>query len=1154
MKGMEAWVFGSLEEEAERRVHAPRVHRDLLELLESGAARFGPRTALRRTGERKDRFTYTELRGFALRVTASLRAAGTAPGDRVLLASENRPEWAAAFFGILAAGGVAVPVDAQLSERELRNLWRTSGARIAILSDEVAERLPDLLARPEGASRALLYAEAFAGGPEAPPHRAAPDDPASLIFTSGTTGTPKGVLLSHRNFTSLVAKLSEVFDLRPGDGLLSVLPLHHTFEFTCGLLVPLSRGAEVEYLDELTADRLGDALESGRITAMIGVPALWSLLHRRISQEIAAKPGFVDQAFRMLRKANAALRDSDLGWNAGKLLFWPVHRRLGGRLRILVSGGAALDPAVQEAFRELGFDLFQGYGLTEAAPVLAVSTPGGDAPTGSVGPALPGVELRIEDPDATGVGEVLARGPNVMLGYWKGGDAPGVDAPATAEVLEGGWLRTGDLGRLDADGNLVLVGRKKDVIIDASGKNVHPDEIEDLYRAPDLVKELCVVGLPDGTGEKVAMLLVPNDDGRDAAAVRAAIEAHVRKVSASLPFHKRVKVWHATAEELPKTATRKVKRPWVREELLRREGAAAKGRRARDARERGGSDAWLLDLVAEVARRPRGEVTHATRLAGDLGFDSLMIAELAAALEEAGVPSSLADRIHQVDTVGELSRAMVSAAHRPDEAAREVAAPREETGPEDVVVPGPLAALGRRVLGAGQELLYRGIYGAKVTGLTNVPRDRVFLVVANHASHLDMGLVKVALGDAGKRLAALAARDYFFDTRLKRAYFENFTNLIPMERAGSLRQSLRAALQALRSGRSVLIFPEGTRSRDGRMHEFYPTAGYLALQGGVDVLPVFIGGTHAALPPGQLLPRDAKLEVRIGRPIPVAELRRRTESLARSDAYRAATAAMEDAVRALGGASAGERSRGTRDGTESAPTSSGEQRAGSAPGAGGSAPRGEATSASTRSHHAPSPEAATASTHGHHAAPAEATSASTRGHHAAPPEATSASTRGQHAAPAEATSASTRGHHAAPPEAASASTRGHHAAPPEATSASTRSGAPPAEATPAGDTGRGDARRSGAPGSDARGDPAAIGEDPDGGERSHRRRAPRRSTAARSASSSSAPRPSSPAGPGAEGSSGAESPLPTPAPAPAAADPAPTATGTPLAASPPEDA
>ncbi|MFY3746496.1 AMP-binding protein [Anaeromyxobacter sp. Red801] len=910
LKGMEEWVFPGLEEEAEKRVHAPKAHRDLLELLDSACERWRDRTALRLEGAAKDRLTYGELHALSGRVAAFLAAAGVAKGDRVLLASENRPEWAVAYFGILRAGAAAVPVDPKLSEPELANLWRSAGARLALLSDDAADALPGLGALAAAAvpeARVVALGEALRGGPAVPSIRLSPDDLASLIFTSGTTGTPKGVMLSHRNFASLVAKLVTVFDLGPGDGMLSVLPLHHTFEFTCGLLVPLSRGAEVEYLDELTADRIGDALGSGRVTAMIGVPALWALLHRRITQELAAKPGVVEQAFRGLMKGNAALRDSALAWNLGKALFWPVHRRFGGRLRLLVSGGSALDPQVQDAFRALGFDMYEGYGLTEAAPVLAVSKPGGDAPAGSVGPALPGIELRIADPDASGVGEVLARGPNVMLGYWRGaapGQGAGVDPALSGQVLEDGWLRTGDLGRLDADGNLTLVGRKKDVIIDANGKNVYPDEVEERYRDDALVKELCVVGLPDGAAEKVAMIVVPEYGERDRAEVRAELDAHVRAVSASLPFPQRVKVWHVFEGDLPKTSTRKVKRPLVREELMRLEAAAARGRRAREEARDAQGEGWVLDLLAEVCRRPRAEIGPDSRLQAELGVDSLMLTELSAALEEAGVPPAALEGLHAVQTAGELARAVGGAARRGAERppAREATAAKAPGAAKDdgeIPVPATVARLGRRVLSAGQRALYRDLYRARVVGAAHVPHDRNVLVVANHASHLDMGLVKVALGDEGKRLAALAAKDYFFDTALKRAYFENFTNLIPMERDGALKASLRAAAEALRRGYHLLIFPEGTRTRDGAMRAFYPTAGYLALQCDVDVLPIYLAGTHEALPPGRALPRRADLEVRFGEPIRVDDLRAQTAGLARGDAYRAATQVMEAAVKGL---------------------------------------------------------------------------------------------------------------------------------------------------------------------------------------------------------------------------------------------------------------
>ena len=930
MRGLEEWVFPGLEEESKKKVHPVRQHRDLLELLRAACDTHRQRTALRMAGQRKDRFTYRELLALSERVAGALARRGVAPGDRVLLACENRPEWAIAFFGIVRSGAVAVPVDAQASPAELDNLARCAGARAALLSEEVAGRVPELLrawTAGEGPRPALL-AEALASeAGHAPAHQAQPDDAASVIFTSGTTGTPKGVVLSHRNFCSLVAKLAGVFELHPGDGLLSVLPLHHTFEFTCGLLVPLSRGAEIEYLDELTADTLGDALESGRITAMIGVPALWSLLHRRITQELAARPGAVEAAARALQGVNARLRDA-WGLNLGKVLLWPVHRRLGGRLRILVSGGSALAPEVQRAFHELGFDIYEGYGLTEAAPVLAVSTPADGLAAGSVGRPLPGVEIRIDQPDAAGVGEVLARGPNVMLGYWKAGaGAPEIDPELTGAAVVDGWLRTGDLGRLDADGRLTLVGRKKDVIIDADGKNVYPDEIEELYRRDDLVKELAVVGLPDARGEKVAMLVVPVSGDRDRAEVRRAVEEHLRKVSATLPFHKRIKVWHLTDRELPRTSTRKVKRGWVAGELERLEAAAQRGARAREAAREAGSDRWLLELVAEVARRPREQVTAESQLAAELGFDSLMLTELAAALEEAGVPPRATEGLHQVQTVAELARAVAAATHRAD---HEPAPPPPPPAERELSVPQPLSALGRRLLAIGQRALYRDVYRTRVTGAAYVPRDRNFLVVANHASHLDMGLVKVALGDQGERLAALAARDYFFDTPLKRAYFENFTNLIPMERSGSVRRSLRAAVEALRAGLNLLIFPEGTRSRDGTLAEFKPTAGYLALHCGVDTLPVYLHGTHQALPPGATVPRSARLQVVIGEPIRIDELRRRTAHLPKGEAHKIATRIMEGEVRRLAaslegaGATRGGAAEPGRQGPPAQPASRGE--------------------------------------------------------------------------------------------------------------------------------------------------------------------------------------------------------------------------------------
>jgi long-chain acyl-CoA synthetase len=805
--------------------------------------------------------------------------------------SENRPEWAMAYFGILKAGATAVPLDANLSLAEIENLRRASKAKVLLASPRQLDRLNGVDAVP--------LVDALRGARDEsklPPLKkaAAADEVASLLFTSGTTGKPKGVLLTHRNFASLAAKLASLFDLHVGEGVLSVLPLHHTFEFSCGLLTPLTLGAEITYLDELTADRLGEALESNDIHAMIGVPALWQLLHRRLTGEIASKPTAVRAAAEAAMALHGELRNRT-PFNVGKLLFWPVHRRLGGKLRLLVSGGSALPAEIHEAFHQLGFDLTEGYGLTEAAPVLAVTVPENKRRTGTVGPAIPGVEIKIRNPDSEGVGEVIAKGPNVMAGYL---DDPG----STGEVLIDGWLHTGDLGKLTGDGNLVLVGRKKDVILDASGKNVYPDELEELYGANPVVKELCVVGLPDEQGhETIACLAVARapKEGETRDQVRAELHEHFAKASASLPFWKRIKALHLWDAELPRTATRKVKRPLVLAELQRLERTAQAARKhhgtALASGERG--HAWLYDLVAELARKPRSTIGPETRFAVDLGFDSLLTAELVSAIEKAGLVPPEEGRIVTLQTVGDLAAALEQ---REDATAE--AGSRKPEALEEITVPEPIAVLGRKAIDTWQTLLYERFFELDVKGRSNVPPNAPFLVAANHSSHLDVGLVKQALGDQGKKLASLAARDYFFDTPWKRAWFGSFTNLVPLDRHGSLKESLRTAAETLRLGYHLLIFPEGTRSPDGTLQEFKPAIAYLSFATGANIVPMWLEGAHDAMPKGAFAPdprKRKKLEVRIGPPLRHDDLRAATAGMSRSAAHREVTRLVRLAVEAL---------------------------------------------------------------------------------------------------------------------------------------------------------------------------------------------------------------------------------------------------------------
>ncbi|MDP2270205.1 MAG: AMP-binding protein [Archangium sp.] len=897
--GLEKWVFPGLDEETQKRktVHA---YRDLLELLDATTHEWRHRVAFRLyEGEESQRFTFGEVHRYAARVGSALLASGVVHQDRVMLVGENRPEWGISFFGILRAGCTAVPVDKEISEAEIVNIARRSEAKICLVSELVLEKHPTLenaLAAAGLSTRVMPLAEAMAGDPLAPEgigavkKGAAPDDVASLLFTSGTTGNPKGVMLTHRNFAALVAKLGGAFDLGVGDGVLSVLPLHHTFEFSAGFLTPFSRGAEVAYLDELTADRIGDVLEGGNITGLVGVPALWQLFHRKITQEFAAQPKFIEEAMKGLMSINAELRNRQ-GINLGKLLFWPVHRKFGGNIKFLISGGSALPDDVHKAFHALGFTLDEGYGLTEAAPVLTVTHAGNKRLPGTVGKALPGVELKIFEPDGEGVGEVTARGPNVMAGYFQ-------DRESTAAVLKDGWLFTGDLGRIDGEGNLYLVGRRKDVIIDANGKNVYPDELEELYAVHTHVKELSVVGLPDENGgEKVAALVVPDYKERPREEVRRELEEHFRVVSAEQPFYRRVKVLRFQDADLVRTSSRKVKRPLVVEELKRQEKAVEK------AKKDGENTDWLTKVIADVIQKDASDVRADSRLQVDLGFDSLMLTELSAALEARGVPVTAVSDLTKITTVDDLRRVVAQSGRKPAaevkarEISREVA--RKKDSELELNLPDGVAEAGRAALSAGQRAIYGGLFDVKVKGKNFIPQNRNFLVVANHASHLDMGLVKVAMGEQGERLVALAARDYFFDSPLKRAYFENFTNLIPMDRSGSLRESLRLAGESLTQGFNLLIFPEGTRSPNGELMEFKPTTGYLALTFGVDILPLYLHGTHNALPKGAWWPKFDELEVRIGPVLELGKLREKVKGLAKSEGYRMLTRMAEESVRAL---------------------------------------------------------------------------------------------------------------------------------------------------------------------------------------------------------------------------------------------------------------
>jgi long-chain acyl-CoA synthetase len=891
LPGLEKWVYPLIEEKMTKELKPLRPYDTLLDMLDEMADRHDHAVALQRL--EKDglsRVTYRDLCAASHAVAARLAAIGVRPGDRVIVSGNNHPAWPAAYFGVLRAGAVAVPVDPALEGPQLANIVRSSGARVALWDAGVEQKgggwakevFPDLQAFD------LVHfagvGAAAADDALAPPAFAAKGtDVASIIYTSGTTGDPKGVMLSHANFTALLASLAPVFPLKETDRVLSVLPLHHTFEFTCGLLLPLSRGARILYLDELNADRLGEGLQKGRITGMVGVPALWQLLERRIVSRVKDKGPAAAMAFDWALDLNRML-GKRLGMNAGRLFFGSVHDALGGHTRFLISGGAALPKDTAKLFAGLGLPLAEGYGLTEAAPVLTVATASVKAKPGTVGKPVPGVEIKIKDPDDRGVGEVLARGPNVMIGY-------AGNAEATAQAIDAeGWLHTGDLGKLDDKKRLVIVGRQKDVIVASNGENVYPDDVEAMIGKLDGVKEIAIVGIDDGKGgERVACLAVPEpepspDLSYDALPPPSRAERHERAQAAlreafqKLPKQCQPAVVHLWDADLPRTATRKVKRTEVKTVLAKLASATEIAPSSE-----GPGVGSVRHAVAAIANRKPQEITAAMRLRADLAFDSLMGMELSVALEAQLGHALDAQRLAACDTVGDIERLVAEGGGAAAASARAVEGAEEEP----IVLPKVVQDAAKRLMGMGQMGFYDKVMRPRVYGRAYIPHNRNTIVASNHSSHLDMGFVKYALGSYGEGLVSLAAQDYFFEgSRLRRAYFENLTNLAPFDRKGGLRQAMRQAGDILERGKTVLIFPEGTRSPDGKIHEFKPVIGHLALHHGVDILPVYLGGTREALPKGGKIPTRREITARIGPPLEVSELRRLTQGMKFSAACR----------------------------------------------------------------------------------------------------------------------------------------------------------------------------------------------------------------------------------------------------------------------------
>lgn len=533
----------------------------LPDLAGAGAERYARHPAIERvSGTERTTLSHAELWERARRGASVLRATGIAPGDRILLILPGGPEWAASFFAILEAGGVAVPVAPETPAATIAAIAAHAGAQTWIMPDRShpiasAARgatllVPEDLAReshagaPERTGRNSSGAAADIGGDRG--HGAAridPDATAVLCFTSGSTANPRAVALSHRNLLSNVRALLSVGQAHPGDAFLSILPLSHLFELVCGFLAPLSCGARIVYAGVPLPNRVVASLRDERITHAFAVPALLEAFCREVLSEFAAAGSAGDaRTPRSMKDVTATLLASRSPDEIARIRE-RIRSRIGPSFRTLVVGGAALEPGWAELIEPLGIELQLGYGLTEAGPIVS----GGLAsacPTGSVGRPLPGVEVRIGPDD-----EILVRGPSVMKGYFK-------DPEGTAAALAGGWLHTGDSGRLDDDGVLYLTGRIKEVLVTAAGETLYPEEVEPYYASP-LFAEQCVVPLPGPGGNEVpTLVVVPATPGTSDDDLQRAVAG----LRAAAPPRCRVAGFVRHDGALPRTALGKIRR------------------------------------------------------------------------------------------------------------------------------------------------------------------------------------------------------------------------------------------------------------------------------------------------------------------------------------------------------------------------------------------------------------------------------------------------------------------------------------------------------------------------------------------------------------------------------------------------------------------
>ena len=753
---------------------------------------------------------------------------GKLDGKRVLIISENRPEYIYAFYGIWKSDGIVVPVDFMSTPDEIAYIINDCSPDAVFFSEKVRENVAKAIEIAGKTEIKKIVFEEIKG--DISKYEAADFDvedkekTSLIIYTSGTTGSPKGVMLSCRNIMANMDALQECGYYTQSDVVLMILPLHHVFPLLGTVVAPLLGGGKAVICPSLQASDIAKMMEKSHPTMILAVPRFYEMLMKGIMQKINS--GFLTKAiFNIAKIANNTA--------FSKFIFKSVARKFGGSMKHFICGGAKLDPEVWNCFKVLGFSIGDGYGMTEASPMITFPRPG-KGKAGCVGTELSKGTVKIVD------GEIVATGKNIMKGYYNRPEE-------TAEVLRDGWLYTGDLGHFDKEGNLCITGRKKEIIILGNGKNVNPTEIEqDIERSDSLIKEiaviakngvLCAIIRPD---EKVlAERQIPN------------LEEFIRweiidKYNSTASHHKKILDFVLTNQPLPRTRLDKIQR-FKLEDFLQHKDEKRAESDVPETKE-------YEKIAGYIRKTTEKDVFPDDHIEIDLGLDSLDKIELASFINsEFGIKITETD-IQNLATVRKIADFTSERESKKADSTKQdwKTVLRENLNNMEL----PRSAFYHRLLRFSLVAAVRTFFKVRFSGTENIPKGPV-IFAANHQSVVDALFVLAKIpAKEFKRTYCFAKGKHF--QQWWRRYMAKRNNIIIMREDEEIVDSIKRMASVLKKGRNVLIFPEGTRSRDGGLGDFKQTFSLLACEINVPIVPVAIDGAFEAFPRNRKFPHPFK--------------------------------------------------------------------------------------------------------------------------------------------------------------------------------------------------------------------------------------------------------------------------------------------------------